>query len=136
MTSELGSWLRGQREALGWSRADMARTLITAARQAGSDIVPDPENLRHSIYRWERGLAGVSGQHRLLICRVFGIAPAQFGEQGADGLGQPEGLLESAALSDRAVSQPRGVSFEDALPTAVCGQRLTAGEHLPRDKTG
>src|ERR1700722_3935629 len=125
MTSELGSWLRGQREALGWARAAMARMLITAARQAGGDIVPDPENLRHSIYRWECGLAGVSGPHRLLICRVFGISPAQFGEQGADGLGQPEGLPEGAALSDRAVSQPRGVSFEDALPTPVCGQRLT-----------
>jgi len=134
MTSELGSWLRGQREALGWSRADMARRLITAAREADGDIVPDPENLRHSIYRWECGLAGVSGPHRLLICRVFGIAPAQFGEHGADGPGQPDGLPESTALSDRAASRLRGVSFEDALLPRVCGQRLTAGEHLPRDE--
>jgi transcriptional regulator with XRE-family HTH domain len=135
MSSELGSWLRGQREARGWSRADMARRLITAARQAESDTVPDPENLRHSIYRWECGLAGVSGPHRLVICRVFGIAPTEFGEHGADGPGQPDRLPESArALPDQVVSRLRGVSFEDALLPPVCGQRPTVGEHLPRDK--
>jgi transcriptional regulator with XRE-family HTH domain len=136
MSTELGSWLRGQREALGWSRAEMARRLIAAARQTAGDTVSDPGNLRHSIYRWECGLAGVSGPHRLLICRVFGIDPAQFGEHGADGPGQPDRLPESArALSDRAVSRLRGVSFEDARYPPVCGQQLAAGQHLPRDKT-
>jgi transcriptional regulator with XRE-family HTH domain len=52
---ELGTWLRAQREARGWSRADMARRLIFAAREAGDDAASSPENLRHSIYRWERG---------------------------------------------------------------------------------
>ena len=31
MTTELGAWLRQQREERGWSRPGMARRLITAA---------------------------------------------------------------------------------------------------------
>lgn len=83
MSSELGSWLRGQREARGWSRADMARRLITAAREAGEDAASSPENLRHSIYRWERGLSGISGPHQRLICRAFDIVPGGLGHLAA-----------------------------------------------------
>jgi transcriptional regulator with XRE-family HTH domain len=84
VSDELATWLRGQREARGWSRADMARRLIAAAREAGDDAASSPENLCNSIYRWERGLSGISGPHRLLICRAFGISPARFGGHGAD----------------------------------------------------
>jgi len=61
VSDELATWLRGQREARGWSRADMARRLIAAAREAGDDAASSPENLCNSIYRWERGLSGISG---------------------------------------------------------------------------
>lgn len=133
MSSELGTWLRGQREARGWSRADMARRLIAAAREAGDDAASSPENLCNSIYRWERGFSGISGPHRLLICRALGISPARFGEHGADGPGQPDGLLESVrGPSNPAVSRLRDVSFKGALLPPVYEQRLAAGKHLPR----
>jgi transcriptional regulator with XRE-family HTH domain len=39
MPTELGRWLREQREERGWSRADMARKLISAARAAGDQMI-------------------------------------------------------------------------------------------------
>jgi transcriptional regulator with XRE-family HTH domain len=133
MSSELSVWVRGQRQARGWSRAEMARRLIAASREAGDDQASSPENLCHSIYRWERGFSGISGSHRLLICRAFGISPARFGEHGADGPGEPDGLLESArGPSNPAVSRLSAVSFQGAPLPPVYEQWPTASEPLPR----
>ena len=83
MPADLGAWLRGQRETRGWSRADMARRLITAARSAGDQSMPGADSMGHNIYRWERGLSDLSERHKFNYCRVFGIKPAQFGPEAS-----------------------------------------------------
>jgi transcriptional regulator with XRE-family HTH domain len=80
MTTDLGSWLRTQREERGWSRSDMARRLIVTGRET-DDGLPSVENLRKSIYRWESGQVDVSEKYRLLYSRTFGIKPSEFGPQ-------------------------------------------------------
>ncbi len=131
MSNEVGIWLRGQREARGWSRADMARRLIAIACEAGDDAASSPENLRHSIYRWERGLAGISGPHRRLICCAFGIAPAGFGHPTADGHEACQPPESADAQLYQEARRLRGVSYEDEPLAAASELRLTAGEHLP-----
>ena len=42
MSSELGAWLRRQREERGWTRSEMARQLIKAAKSRGDSAVPSP----------------------------------------------------------------------------------------------
>jgi len=80
MTTELGAWLRQQREERGWSRPGMARRLITAARETGDHSMPDADVVGNYVYRWERGLIAVlSERYVLLYCRVFGIKPGEFG---------------------------------------------------------
>jgi hypothetical protein len=46
MSTDLGTWLRTQREERGWSRSETARRLITAARETGDGSMPDAETIR------------------------------------------------------------------------------------------
>jgi transcriptional regulator with XRE-family HTH domain len=89
MPAGLGAWLREQRETRGWSRTDMARKLITAARSAGDHSMPGADSICHNIYRWERGLSGLSERHKFNYCRAFGITPAQFGPSRPEVPAQP-----------------------------------------------
>jgi transcriptional regulator with XRE-family HTH domain len=132
MSSELGSWLRGQREARGWSRADVARRLAAAAREAGDDVTSSPENLRHSIYRWERGMAGISGPHRRLLCRAFGITPAEFARLAASSRAVDRPLEKAGAQLRPAARQMRDVGYQDEPTVAESDWRPTASEQLPR----
>jgi transcriptional regulator with XRE-family HTH domain len=79
MATELGAWLRQQRQTRGWSRPEMARRLIAAARETGDNTMPRVDGVAYYVYRWERGLASPSERHRLIYCRAFDIAYAQFG---------------------------------------------------------
>ncbi len=65
MSSELGAWLRRQREDRGWTRSEMARQLIKAARAAGDTSVPSADNISHNIYRWERGAVAPAERYKL-----------------------------------------------------------------------
>ena len=85
----VGAWLRRQREARAWSRAEMARQLIKAARAAGDGSLPCVENVCHNIYRWERGTVGLTERYKLYYCAALGIAPDQFGAGKPE---QPEDL--------------------------------------------
>jgi tetratricopeptide (TPR) repeat protein len=76
--SELGAWLRQQREVRSWAKAEMARRLVKAAREAGDTSVPSADGMLHNIHRWERK-GGVSERHKLHYCRALGIQPSQFG---------------------------------------------------------
>jgi hypothetical protein len=78
MDAELGVWLRQQREARGWPRAEMARRLVRAGHDAGDTAMPGAGGMLHNIHRWERK-GGVSERHKLHYCRVLGILPSQFG---------------------------------------------------------
>jgi hypothetical protein len=50
-SQDLGAWLRRQRQQRLWTRPQMARQLIAAARALG-DALPAPDNVTHNIYRW------------------------------------------------------------------------------------
>jgi transcriptional regulator with XRE-family HTH domain len=79
MSSELGTWLRQQREDRGWTRTELARQLIKAARTRGDTSVPSADNISHNIYRWERGAVTPAERYQLYYCGAFGIPFSQFG---------------------------------------------------------
>src|ERR1700760_4201446 len=79
MSSELGTWLRQQREDRGWTRTELARQLIKAARTRGDMSVPSADNISHNIYRWERGAVTPAERYQLYYCGAFGIPFSQFG---------------------------------------------------------
>jgi tetratricopeptide (TPR) repeat protein len=84
MDSELGAWLRREREERGWARREMARRLVHAGKEAGDTAMPSVEGMYHNVHRWEQE-GGVSERHKLHYCRVLGIHPTQFGPgQGAE----------------------------------------------------
>ncbi len=102
MTTELGTWLRAQREERGWSRSEMARRLITAARETGDAAMPDGETVRGYIYRWEHGkIRTLSERYVLYYCRVLRhqACPVRTaGEAGADtAVIQPAAVLSAGA---------------------------------------
>ncbi len=86
MSKELGVWLRGQREARGWSRPDMARRLIGVGEAKGDKFMPGLDSMCHNLYRWERGTDGLSERYKLYYCQALGIPASHFGP------GQPTGL--------------------------------------------
>ena len=75
---DLGAWLRRQREQRLWTRPQMARQLIAAARDLG-DTLPGSGNVTHNIYRWERGLVAPHEQYRVYYCKALGIPRSDFG---------------------------------------------------------
>jgi transcriptional regulator with XRE-family HTH domain len=79
MSSELGAWLRRQREDRGWTRSEMARQLIRAAKARGDMSVPGADNISHNIYRWERGAVSPAERYQLYYCGAFDIPFSQFG---------------------------------------------------------
>jgi transcriptional regulator with XRE-family HTH domain len=102
MPTDLGTWLRAQREDRGWSRNEMARRLIAAARETGDGTMPDGETVRGYIYRWEHGkIHTLSERYVLYYCRTFAIKPAQFGPQPEPGpdaaVVQPAAVLPAEA---------------------------------------
>jgi hypothetical protein len=78
MDSETAAWLRQQREDRGWPKAEMARRLVQAGREAGDTAIPELSGMLHNVHRWERE-GGISERHKLHYCRAFGIRPSQFG---------------------------------------------------------
>jgi hypothetical protein len=87
MDTELGAWLRQQREDRGWTKAEMARRLTRAAREADDTAIPELLGLQHNIHRWERE-GGASERYKLYYCRAFAIHPSQFGPRAG---GEPAG---------------------------------------------
>jgi transcriptional regulator with XRE-family HTH domain len=79
MSSELGAWLRRQREDRGWTRSEMARQLIRAAKANGDTSVPGADSIGHNIYRWERGVVAPAERYKLYYCGAFGISFGRFG---------------------------------------------------------
>jgi transcriptional regulator with XRE-family HTH domain len=102
MSSELAAWLRRQREDRGWTRTELARQLIQAARARGDTSMPGVGNISHNIYRWERGAVTPAERYQLLYCGAFGISFSQFGTALPPGMVDtgPEALAGSAYRSD------------------------------------
>jgi hypothetical protein len=117
MDTELATWLRQERENRGWPKAEMARRLVQAGRDAGDNTVPSVSGMLHNIHRWERE-GGVSERHKLHYCRALGIQPGQFG----NGTRQPN---DAVAPPSPAVASP-------AAPAAVVPvQRPAAAPVVP-----
>ena len=75
----LGEWLRRQRQARAWSRAEMARQLIKAARARGDTSLPGIDSICHNIYRWERGTVGLTERYKLYYCAALASPPTNSG---------------------------------------------------------
>jgi hypothetical protein len=77
----LGEWLRRRRQARAWSRAEMARQLIKAARASEDTSLPGIDSICHNIYRWERGTVGLTERYKLYYCAALSISPDDFGAE-------------------------------------------------------
>jgi hypothetical protein len=122
MSSELGGWLRQQREARGWPKAEMARRLVQAGHEASDSAIPGVASMLHNLHRWERD-GGVSERHKLHYCRVLGIQPSQFGPgQAAEAL---HGLTPAATQAIPATSAV------NPAPEQSPNSPLPAGPGLP-----
>jgi hypothetical protein len=123
MDAELAAWLRQEREARGWPKAEMARRLVQAGREAGDKSMPSASGMLHNIHRWERE-GGVSERHKLHYCRALGIQPGQFGS--GHGREAPDATPPGAA--------PALSPALPALPApgqAPASAFSPAGPHLP-----
>jgi len=78
-SSGLGTWLRAEREQRLWTRTDLARRIIQAARDHGDTTMPALGHLTHNLYRWERGANGISDRYRLYCADILGTPPAHPG---------------------------------------------------------
>ena len=113
MSSELAAWLRRQREDRGWTRTELARQLIRAARARGDTSMPGADNISHNIYRWERGAVAPAERYKLLYCGAFGIPFGQFGTA------LPPGMVDNGPGLP-AASAYRGLpSSDSAVPNSA-----------------
>jgi hypothetical protein len=125
MSSELGAWLRQQREARGWPKAEMARRLVQAAREAGDNSVPSAAGMLHNIHRWERQ-GGVSERHKLHYCRALGIQAGQFGPR-------PKGYLDAGMTSGSTAAMAVSAAAAGVVVPAQATDGVSGlpGPHLP-----
>jgi transcriptional regulator with XRE-family HTH domain len=99
MPAELGRWLRDQREARGWSRAEMARRLTRAGQAKGDKAIPGLDSMMHNMYRWERGTDGLTERYKLYYCQVLGIPLNRFGSGHPDIQHAATSLAESVMVT-------------------------------------
>jgi transcriptional regulator with XRE-family HTH domain len=109
MSSELAAWLRRQREDRGWTRSELARQLIKAARARGDTSVPGADSISHNIYRWERGAVAPAERYQLYYCGAFGIPFSRFGTSPQAGMVDP-GPGVAAASAYRGTRPPAGAA--------------------------
>ena len=130
---DLGTWLRREREARSWTRAEMARHLIKAARANGDTTMPCADNISHNIYRWERGTLIVELRaYRTRLDALY--LEAKDGFQDAEGvlnaiptyligwlageLGQPDTDESASSAADPACAHSVGTSGPSGLEPA------------------
>src|SRR6476661_3927761 len=123
MSSELAAWLRRQREDRGWTRTELARQLIRAARARGDTSLPGTDNISHNIYRWERGTVAPAERYKLLYCSAFGIPFSQFGP--GRGRGLTPGMVDTGPAA-RAASAYGGTLPPERGASAIRREVLMA----------
>jgi hypothetical protein len=121
--TELGAWLRQQRQARGWTKPEMARRLIQAGREAGDNGMPGTDGVVHNINRWESE-GGISERYRLPYCRALGIHPSQFGPRES---GEPADAMVPGTSAD-AVSTGSPAALAPAQRPSTIPE--LAGPHL------
>jgi len=119
MPTELGTWLRQQREARGWTRPDMARRLIQAGHAKGDTSMPGADSMCHNIYRWERGADGLSERYKLCYSQILGIPPSHFGP------GQPRNQYEAGQMPG--TTAMRTATALPVVPPSAPAPYLVAG---------
>ncbi len=72
-----GAWLREQRLARGWGKAEMARRLHAAMRTR-SGTAPTVKSITRSIGGWEGGGRYPHDRWAAVICQVLGVAFEDF----------------------------------------------------------
>ena len=107
MLTELGTWLRQQREARGWARREMARRLIRAGRDTGDTAIPGIDSMCTNIRRWENGEWTPTERYRLCYCTALTITPSQFGTAPAALPGSSVDRQLPANLATRNLLDPR-----------------------------
>jgi hypothetical protein len=133
MDSETAAWLRQQREDRGWPKAEMARRLVQAGREAGDTAVPELSGMLHNIHRWERE-GGISERHKLHYCRAFGIHPSQFGLSTRNPAEAAEPALSAEAGTAVPVqAQQPAVIAAPSLPVPAGVAYRGRQEHVLRD---
>jgi transcriptional regulator with XRE-family HTH domain len=116
MSSELAAWLRRQREDRGWTRSELARQLIKAARARGDTSLPSADNISHNIYRWERGAVVPAERYKLYYCGAFGIPFGQFGTA------PPPGMVDTAP-------EPPAAPAYRGLPSSAIRREVLMAAH-------
>jgi transcriptional regulator with XRE-family HTH domain len=124
MSSELGAWLRRQREDRGWTRSEMARQLIRAAKAKGDTSVPGADNISHNIYRWERGVVGPAERYTLYYCGAFGIPFSQFGPGAPAPLPVP---ADPPGMVDPSPGMPAAAAYRRTPPPEVGASAIRRG---------
>ena len=104
MADDLGAWLRGHRQAHGWTNRDMASRIIEAGHAAGDKSMPSLDTMCRNIRRWERGHGSITERYKLHYCRALGVPPAQFGVV--------------SAVPDTGTAAP-GATLAPAIPTGA-----------------
>jgi transcriptional regulator with XRE-family HTH domain len=132
MPSELGAWLREQRQVRGWARTEMARQLIQAGKATGDKSLPSLESMCHNLYRWERGEDSPSERYKLYYSRALGIQPSQFAQRPSTPgrtvtPGPPDPWLrDTAAITYRGVVEP-------VMGDSAVGQEVLMAAHEASD---
>jgi transcriptional regulator with XRE-family HTH domain len=68
--------LRELRTDLGWTQQELADRIAHLAWMERRDRVGINADM---VAKWERGVKGISPRYRELLCRLFGVIPAQLG---------------------------------------------------------
>jgi len=110
--SDLGPWLRQQREQRSWSRNEMARRLIKVAQVSGDTAMPAAEDVAANIYRWERGTVNPSDRYRLYYCHALGIPPDRFGNPTWDPAQNVPRVIITISLPEGTDTQLRLTSLD------------------------
>ena len=124
MSSELGAWLRRQREDRGWTRSEMARQLIKAANNKGDTSVPAADNISHNIYRWERGVVGPAERYQLYYCGAFGIPFSQFGPAAH---ASPQPSADPPGMVDPSPGGPATSAYRETPPPEMGASAIRRG---------
>jgi GntR family transcriptional regulator len=120
-----GVWLRKQRLAHGWSKAEMVRRMH-AALSVSSGRIPGVSSIVRSLGGWERGERYPRDRWLAVLCQVLGVKLEDF--PAAPG---PAAL--PATLGDLDADDPRPwVQVALMLVARIDAGRLNSGDPMPR----
>jgi transcriptional regulator with XRE-family HTH domain len=131
MSTELGAWLRQQREGRRLTRPELARQLIQAGRARGDKSMPGVDGMIHNIYRWERGTEDPSERYKLCYCQLLGIPPGQFGPRRSHASQLTPSPADPREVLPRAVAY-RGIQDPTLVEREVLMAAHDGSEHAER----